>query len=370
MTKPGERAFEEAGLYDPTAPDAPERLALLEHLLERGVTIEEMAAAEDMQLFIPTLAADRVMFDLGAVLTVEQVAEKAGVAVDRVLRVRLASGLPGEADQPLPAWAVDDVTGFEVASTLFGDGATLAFTRVMGSSAARVAEAAVDLFIAEVDTQLVARAATQLERAQANEVAASLVEVATSIMSHLIREHLTHAVRRQRTAGGGDGNVRLMAIGFVDLANSTEWAVSLPLREQADALARFEKAAWEIATTRRGRVVKLIGDEAMFAAADPADACQIALDLCAAVAREPSLPQARGAVGFGDVVTRDGDYYGSLVHVVARAVKVAGESQVVVDEAVAAYCRAHGAPIHFSGLGAQKLRGIEEPVVLLVAEPA
>ena len=247
MTEPRERTFEEAGLYDPAAPDGPERLALLEHLLERGVTIEEMAAAEDMNVFMATLAADRVMFDLGAPLTVEQVAEKAGVPVERVLRVRLASGLPAEANQPLPAWAVDDVTGFEVAADLFGDGATLAFTRVMGSSAARVAEAAVDLFIAEVDTQLVARAATQLERAEANEVAASLVEVATTITSHLIREHLTLAIRRQRAAGGGDGNVRLMAIGFVDLANSTEWASSVPLREQADALALFEKAAWEIA---------------------------------------------------------------------------------------------------------------------------
>jgi adenylate cyclase len=370
MTEGRERAFEEAGLYDPAAPDGPERLALLEHLVERGVTIEEMAAAKSMDQFLPTLAADRVTFDLGPALPVEQVAEKAGVPVERVLRVRLASGLPAEADQPLPAWTVDDVTGFDAASALFGDGATLAFTRVMGSSAARVAEAAIDLFIAEVDTQLNARAATPLEWAEANEVAASLLEVATSIMSHLIREHVTLAIRGQRAGGGGDGNVRVMAIGFVDLANSTEWAGSIPLREQADALALFEKAAWEIAATRRGRVVKLIGDEAMFAAADPADACQIALDLCAAVANDPSLPEARGAVGFGDVVTRDGDYYGSLVHIVARAVKVADESQVVVDEAVAAYCRTHGAPIHFTSLGAQRLRGIEEPVVLWVAEPA
>jgi adenylate cyclase len=160
-----------------------------------------------------------------------------------------------------------------------------------------------------------------------------------------------------------------MAIGFVDLASSTEWATSLPLREQADALSRFEKAAWEIATTRGGRIVKLIGDEAMFATADPVDACQIALDLCAAVSKEPSLPEARGAVGFGDVVTRDGDFFGPLVHIVARSVKVAAESSVVVDEAVMSRCRASNARFGFIDLGPKDLKGIEEPVLLFVAEP-
>jgi class 3 adenylate cyclase len=51
-------------------------------------------------------------------------------------------------------------------------------------------------------------------------------------------------------------------------------------------------------------------------------------------------------------------------------VKVAAESQVVVDDAVVDYCRTHGAPIHFSNLGERRLRGIEEPVVLSVAEVA
>ena len=37
--------FEAAGLYDPTAPDASERLALLEHLDAHGVPIETMQAA-------------------------------------------------------------------------------------------------------------------------------------------------------------------------------------------------------------------------------------------------------------------------------------------------------------------------------------
>jgi adenylate cyclase len=357
-------SLERAGLYDPAAADAIARLDLLEHLLEGGVTIDEMVAAERSGQLLVTLAADRIMIDLGAPLTPEQIARKVGVAIDRVLRLRLASGFPGDVDQPVPEWVADDVAGFELASALFGEGATLAFTRVMGSAASKVAEAAIELFAAEVDSRLNARGALPIEWAQANEQAASLVDVAAAILTHFLREHVVLAIRRQRADVEMHGNVRPSAVGFVDLANSTEWASSLSLPQQARALALFEAAAWEIATTTRGRVVKLIGDEVMFTAPDPVDACKIALDLCAAVDAEPSLPPARGAVGLGDVVTRDGDLYGPLVHVIARAVKVADESAVVVDAALASRCRESGAPIEFADLGPRQLRGIDAPVNL------
>jgi adenylate cyclase len=371
MTQGRARSFEDAGLYEPAAPDASDRLALLEHLSERDVAIEEMVAAQSVFPHLATLAADRILMDAGTLVSAQQIAAQTGVAIDRVLRVRLASGLPAEAEQLLPAWVVNDVNGFEAASVLFGEAATLAFTRVMGSSADRIAEAAVGLFLSEVDAELNARGASGVEWATANEEAASLVGVVTTTMTHLFREHLMLAVRRQRVASSSDagtGNVRSMAIGFVDLANSTQWASTLALRDQARALALFEKSAWEIATKRGGRVVKLIGDEAMFAVADAPDACQIALDLCEAVSKEPSLPAARGAVGFGEVVTRDGDYFGPLVHIVSRSVKVAGESEVVVDESVMNHTRSAGVKIRFTAIGPQAFRGVEAAVSLFLAE--
>ena len=371
MTLGQSQSFEDAGLYDPHASDASERLALLEHLADRGVAIEERVAAESVTPYLATLGADRILLDAGNLMSAHVVATETGVPIDRVLRVRLASGLPAEAEHLVPAWLVDDVNGFQAASVLFGESATLAFTRVMGSSAARIAEAAIGLFLSEVDAELSERRATGLEWAVANEEAASLVGVVTTTMTHLLREHLMLAVRRQRATSGADGsagNVRQMAIGFVDLANSTEWATSLTLRDQVDALALFEKAAWEIATRNGGRVVKLIGDEAMFAVSDASDACTIALDLCDAVSREPSLPDARGAVGFGEVVTRDGDYFGPLVHIVARSVKAAVESGVVVDESVMKRSRSAGNAFRFTSLGPHPLRGVEAPVSLFLAE--
>jgi adenylate cyclase len=359
--------FEQAGLYDPAAPDATARLDLLQHLAARGATVENMLEA-DARGQLVTAAADLSMFDIGNALSLEEVADRCGVSPDRVLRLRLASGLPVEEGALFPEWLPEDIGGFELGSALFGDAPTMAFSRVMGASAARVAEAAVALFLTEVNTQLTESDASPLEWAIANEEGAALVGVVMSLVSHLVREHLPLAIRRQRsTFAPGVGPESVLAIGFVDLAGSTEWAESLSVREQADALALFESAAWDIATRLGGRIVKLIGDEVMFATSGPAAACRIALDLCAVVDGEPSLPRARGAVGYGLVWARDGDYYGSMVNLISRSVKAAEEGAVVVTAEVVEQCEAEGAPLQVTELGPLRLRGIERPVPLFVA---
>lgn len=359
-----EAAFEDAGLYDPSAPDAAERLALLSHLAGAGATIADMVAAEAAGQLVAA-AADLSLFDVGTARSPAEVAEICGVSLAKVLRTRLATGLPAEEDVALPSWAPEDIAGFQLGAALFGEAPTLAFSRVMGASAARVAEAAVALFLTEVNSQLSAAGAPPVEWARANEEAAALVDVINSIQSHLLREHLHLAVRRQRASSGpGTGPEVTIAIGFVDLAGSTEWASSLALRTQADALARFESAAWDIATRHGGRIVKLIGDEVMFAASGAPAACDIALEVCAAVDADPSLPPARAAVGHGLVASRDGDYYGPLVHLVARAVKVAAEGRVVVTDEVRRLLAEAGSAHVACRFDHDGLRGIGEDVEL------
>jgi adenylate cyclase len=142
-----------------------------------------------------------------------------------------------------------------------------------------------------------------------------------------------------------------------------EWALRLPLSTAATALARFEAAAWDASVGRGGRVVKLIGDEAMIIAATATDACTIALEVMGLVEHDADLPEARGAVGFGAVLFRDGDYFGPLVNVVARAVKEAAPGEVVVTSAVRDRV---GADPRFSvgALEPHRLRGVDEPVAL------
>ena len=107
------------------------------------------------------------------------------------------------------------------------------------------------------------------------------------------------------------------------------------LREQNLALTRFESAAWSSAVLNGGRVVKTIGDEVFFTAPTAEAACRIGIDVCRAAAEDPLLPPARGAVGIGAATPREGDYFGPLVNLLARLVKVGAPGELVVTEAVA-----------------------------------
>jgi adenylate cyclase len=354
-------ALEAAGLYDPAGPTAADRLALLEYLDGRGATVTQMVEAE----------ADGVLDGLSSYLAafgpveripVDQVAARAGQSVDWIRRLLLAEGLPVDDTTLLPAHAVEDAAAFELGMSLFGEEATLAFTRVMGASVARVVDAAISLFYGEVSPTL--RGATELERARTNERAGTVFAVLPTLIAHLLEQYFRlNSAAASSTRADVAGQTATVGIGFVDLVGSTAWAAHLSLKDHALALARFESAAWDIATAHGGRVVKLIGDEAMIVAASAETVCRIALALCGAVGAEPSLPEARAAVGFGDVTARGGDYVGPLVNLVARAVKAAAAGTVVVTAEVR-HRLAPRSPWELVDIGSHALRGLEEPTPL------
>ena len=81
--------------------------------------------------------------------------------------------------------------------------------------------------------------------------------------------------------------------------------------------------------------MKLIGDEVLYTAGDESSACVIALSLAATFADHPIVPQVRVGVASGDVLLRDGDVFGPVVNLAARAVKVAAAGEVATPVAVA-----------------------------------
>src|SRR5262245_59986760 len=76
-----------AGLYDPAATDAPERLQLLAYLLAQGVSIDELVAA-DASGSIFRAGLDALIWPDGSGLTIGQVAEAAGMPVETARRAR------------------------------------------------------------------------------------------------------------------------------------------------------------------------------------------------------------------------------------------------------------------------------------------
>src|SRR5262249_46005997 len=160
--------FEAAGLYDPAAPNAADRLALLEWLQGLGATISRMVDAQRRGGLY--LLAGELALGAGRHLRLAEVAERAGVSAERIEQIRLSVGLP-PVDPSEPRFSDGDAesfASFDEPVRFFGEQAVRRFLRVIGSSFSRIAEAAVSLFEVNVETPFREASATELELAQAN----------------------------------------------------------------------------------------------------------------------------------------------------------------------------------------------------------
>jgi class 3 adenylate cyclase len=205
---------------------------------------------------------------------------------------------------------------------------------------------------------------TELETAKANELGIAAWTQVQSVMLHVLAEHPLRNIGFAEALLRGELHVSL---AFVDLVSSTTWAESLEPGAHSEALRRFEMRSTAVAADHGARLVKLIGDEAMVVADDPAALCRAAIDICDMARADPVLPDARGAVGHGLVTARDGDYFGPLVNVVARSSKLASPGGIVVTAEVARVLD----PSSWSTepMGPQDLRGVGERVHLSRATP-
>ena len=247
---------------------------------------------------------------------------------------------------------------------MFGEDATLQFTRAVGSSMARVADAALSLFLVNVEGPLAQEGAGDAARRSVGTGVASL-DVIPSLMGGFFRLHMQAAISRQRIANQSTTSpgVFRLAVGFVDLVGFTPYAEDVAPDELAGFVESFEARANDVVAERGGRVVKHIGDEVMFVDADPANACEIALRLVETFGGEAGVSPHAG-VGFGPLVARGGDYYGSVVNLASRIADLAVPGEVLVTEPVEQAASASGASFAFEAAGRRMLKGFAEPIPL------
>jgi adenylate cyclase len=124
----------------------------------------------------------------------------------------------------------------------------------------------------------------------------------------------------------------MLAVGFVDLVGFTRTSGSMQTDELGRLLGRFEALASDVITEAGGRVVKLIGDEAMLVFPTADQAAQGAIELVDACAAG-DLPSARAGLSLGQVLARGGDYFGRPVNLASRLVDVAPPDTVLADDA-------------------------------------
>jgi adenylate cyclase len=340
----------------------------LEFLTGRGATVEQMVEAHRLGR-LPAVAGDLVMGSQPATLSVQEVADRCGVPVQRLQRVLLSLGISVQSDDRLNETWVTLMAAYQQGAELMSDDALNAFTRVLGAAATSIAEAAVALFYAELGPGSDRQGSDELDRAQMSEAATLAFSAVPDVLSQVLIDQFERANRRAAivrgwtTVSADDDEMttgELVALGFVDLVGSTSWAEGLSLRDQSLALSRFESAAWSSAVLAGGRVIKMIGDEVFFAAPTADAACRIGTDVCAAAQADPLLPSARGAIGFGRATPREGDYFGPLVNLVSRLTRTARPETLVVTQP-AAEALADG-DWNLAELDPQPVRGLDAPV--------
>jgi adenylate cyclase len=230
--------------------------------------------------------------------------------------------------------------------------------RVLGSSLARVAEAAVSVYVQTVEPEMdVPEVDIVVWAKDLAETIAGALELGDS-MGAIFGHHLRDAIDRQRAAqtGTAERSVFRLAVGFIDLVGFTPLSLHASPSELIGLIGEFEVQAFEVAAAHGGRIVKHIGDEVMFVALDAASACAIARDLMAAGV---GGVEPRGGIAFGDVVTRHGDYYGPVVNRASRLAELAIPREVLVDAFTAA---APSMPFSFRPAGHRLLKGFDGPV--------
>jgi adenylate cyclase len=309
----------EAGVYDPGAPDAADRLTALELLVQHGAALDDLRAE---LADYGALAARLALRPGPAQLTRRELAERAGLSEETVRRLWLGAGFadPGP-DLPIATEADAAVfQGFGAAVSLFGEDTAFQLTRVVGAAMAKVADAIVSAFVTDVGPAAMASDPSGLALVRANLESASYMPFLVSAMDQLLRMHLVAASRTSADVEFGYETQRLV-VGFVDLVGSTAFSEQVDVAALGAALGEFETTASDVVVAAGGRVVKLIGDEIMFVATSIDAACGIALDLADVIRAHPVLPPIRAGLAVGDVLVQGGDCFGPVVSLAARAVR-------------------------------------------------
>jgi len=355
--RPDNAELARLGLYDPGSPDASDRLRLLTRAFELGATLDEVVAAHRFG-GANSLILDLTLRPAGETLDVDTFAEQSGVDAAFVRKLWLAFGLPDN-DASAPVHVTPDAADalrFAAGMTeALGEERVLAVARVVGSSVAHMAEALSGAFRIGIETpqRMTGMPESEVVESFATEARNALPAFLDTVTA-MFRRHLV-LVSYQRWSTDEDLSAVTFerTVGFADMVGSTDLVRAQSVREMAEMVRRFEEQVWDLVIRANGRVVKLIGDEAMFVLADPAQACDVGLALV-----ETSAQTVRVGLAHGPVVELYGDYYGETVNLAARLVREAAPSGVLVSQPTRDRA---GAGFRFEPYGPVALKGFAEP---------
>jgi adenylate cyclase len=384
------RALVEAGVLTPAAdgsfePSDINRIRVAEALEASGISLADIATA---------VAAGELSFGfVGGLLppigylpdtTMGAFSVEHAVPWELVSSSLIRFGLPvpGRAE-PIRE---DDAEIFPSAAAALGFGlseeALARFSRLVGETLRKLAEAQVDLYDTTVVRPMIAAGVPEIQVLEnAAQMGQALAPMLEGLLLWVFRRHQEHAILEDviehveaaldRAGVASKRAERTSAIAFMDLSGFTRLTETQGDHAAAELAAALAELVQDAAHTYGGQPVKFLGDGVMFHFGDPASAMACALELVDG-AREAGLPPAHVGIHAGPVVYRDGDYFGRTVNLAARIADKAGPGDVFVNEetmdtvlrGAAASAPAAGHGFGFERIGPAELKGVERPVTL------
>jgi len=335
-------------------------------LRAHGTPEDEIAEAEARDV-LDLLVADRLLVPAERRYTQSEVSEITGMDLELARRFWRALGFPDVALEERMFTALD-IEALMTLQSMMELGVadidtSLQFARVIGSSMARIAEAEVSPALRGIGL-----GPQSDDSVEAADRFAQLADHSLPAMARLLefvwRRHVQAAVRRAMLLPSRAGSTALpvLAVGFADMVGFTTLSQQLSEVELAAVVTRFEEVAHDTVTAGGGRVVKMIGDEAMFVADTALAAARIGLALAEAYADDELLSDVRVALAFGPVLVQDGDYYGTVVNLASRVVNMAAPGSVIVTDefhaAVVQSAAARGDEFQFGMLRPRRVKDL------------
>src|SRR4051795_1371305 len=358
--------FEAEGLLGDLEGEAREaRLALLEELAEQGVSLEELKrAVEENRLVL--LPVERVFEEETRRYSVSEIAEQSGLEHGFLRRLLQALGAPIPEDDDR-VFGEADLEAAKRAKSFLDAGlpeeGLLETSRIIGISMANLADANRDL-VAQVFTEPgVDEPQLALRYAEA---AKALAPRLGETLLHAYRLHLREAigqavVNEAELAAGRISGTDEVTIAFADLVGFTRLGESLDIEQVGDLSGKLLELASDAARPPV-RLVKMIGDAAMFASRESEPVVEAVVTLVDSVGEE-ELPPLRAGIARGQALGRGGDWYGRPVNLAARLTSFARPDSVVVDQAVVdSIAEWDGHTFQVSFAGKRKFKGIEGEV--------
>jgi adenylate cyclase len=330
--------FERLG-FDVSDPDAADTLKLIRYLVEQGADREEIGEAVKTRSLGP-LALELALRGPGERVPFPEAAARAGLEPEAAAALWRALGFPDPLVAGTSLWP-SQVRALrvlaEMGSSQLGSDWGLQLARVIGGSTAQLAEAIVDAYRLRVEMPRRGGGEpySEIVRDYARNAPAELSALGEAV-AEILRAHVvavsgsTWALDESRAAV-----TRERTVGFADLVDYARRARMLSPAELTAAVGQFESHASDVVSKAGGRVVKLIGDEAMFVVDEPATACHLALELMRVVQDDHALPTLRIGLAAGPVVTHHGDYFGDIVNLAARLVKIAEPGEILISAQIA-----------------------------------